>query len=329
MQRTLQIVMIAAVLAAAPCAAQSGRVPAGVTPGIAGETPAAARSSSDQAIDQLNKFGSYDALKARLKQWNKDGKSAAELLAEDKANATALVASLKLQCSITNAILVAVDDTAHTKTYEVACENGVGYFLAQGDRPEASSGFTCFAAEVAREADIAAKRAPAIACGLPENPGAKRAAVSILSRSGKSCTFKDLKWRGQSKTTDFLELTCGEGPGFMVWTPLPGFQAPLRVMACADSETNGVACRLRDNDTVLAKLRAALAPYKISCDAESVRVIGHEAVKRRQVVEYFCPTQQPKGLVAFLPAEGSTEPFEAVDCQAAAKRQAICTLTKQ
>jgi hypothetical protein len=236
---------------------------------------------------------------------------------------------LKLQCTVTNAILVAVDDKANTKTYEVACESGVGYFLAQSDPPGKESGFSCFAAEVAREADIAAKRMPAIGCSLPENPGSKRAIVSILSRSGKLCTFKDLKWRGQSRTTDFLEATCGEGPGFMVWTPLPGSQAPMRVMSCADSEVNGVACRLPDNDTVFTKLRGALAPYKISCDAESVRVIGRETVRRRQVVEYFCPQQQPKGLVAFLPAEGSNEPFEAVDCQAAAKRQAVCTLTKQ
>jgi hypothetical protein len=68
--------------------------------------------------------------------------------------------------------------------------------------------------------------------------------------------------------------------------------------------------------------------HKVSCDAEAVHVIGHEAVKRREVVEYFCPKQQPNGLVAFLPTEGATAPFEVLDCPAAAKRQAVCTLTK-
>ncbi|GAA0587259.1 hypothetical protein [Rhizomicrobium electricum] len=314
----------------APSQAQLGPATSGNpnAPGIAGEAPKGVATISDQAVDQINKFGTYDALKARMKKWNKEGKSAGEILAEDKAKAAALVASFKLQCRVTNAILVAVDDNANTKTYEVACDSGVGYFLVQGGAPGGSSGFTCFAAEAARAVDIAAKREPAIACGLPENPGSKAAAASILSQAGKACTIKDIKWRGQSPTTDFIETACAEGPGFTIWSPLPGSQAPVRIMACPISEMNGVACRLRDNDTALAAAKAALGRYKVSCDAQSVRVIGHETVKRRQVVEYFCPSQQPKGLVAYLPAEGSNEPFEAVDCLAAAKRQAVCTLTK-
>ena len=328
MQRTLLIAIFTAVLVAAPCAAQSVRIPPGVTPGIAGEMPTTASSNPDQAIDQLNKFGNYDALKARLKQWNKEGKTITELLAEDKANAISLVASLKLSCAVTDAVMVAVDDKAHTKTYEVACQNAAGYFLVQSDPPGKPSGFSCFAAEAARQADIAAHREPALTCSLPENAGSKAVAAAILSRAGKSCAIKDLKWSGQSTTTDFLELACQEGSGFVVRSPLPGSQAPLHVDTCIDLARIGFVCKLPGNDTTLATHNAALALHKVSCDAEAVHVIGHEAIKRREVVEYFCPKQQPNGLVAFLPIEGSTAPFEALDCAAAAKRQAICTLTK-
>jgi len=54
-------------------------------------------------------------------------------------------------------------------------------------------------------------------------------------------------------------------------------------------------------------------------------VIGQETTQKRYVVEFACP-QQPHGLVAYIPAPGSTAPFEVVDCAAAARRHAICTL---
>jgi hypothetical protein len=318
MQRSLRVSFFAAVLAAVPCAAQYRPDP----------PPPAIGNDNDVGVNQLSKFGIYDALKARLKQWNKEGKSIAELLAEDKANAMSLVATLKLSCAVTNAVLVAVDDKAHTKTYEVACQNGAGYFLAQSDPPGKPSGFSCFAAEAARQADIAAHREPALTCSLPENAGSKTVAAAILLGAGKSCTIKDFKWRGQSATTDFLELACEEGPGFILRSPLPGSQTPLRIDTCSESSRSGVPCQLAGNDTILATFKDALAQHNVPCDAEAVRVIGHEAVKRRQVVEYFCPKQQPNGLVAFLPTEGSTEPFEVLDCASAAKRQVVCSLNK-
>lgn len=318
MQRNLLLSVFAVVLAAAPCAAQQRFDPP--PPGIGNDR--------DYGVNELSKFGTYDAIKARLKQWNKEGKTIAELLAEDKANAVSLVASSKLSCAMTNAVLIAVDDKAQTKTYEVACQNGAGYFLVQSEPPGKATGFSCFAADAARQADIAAHREPTLNCSLPENGASKPMAAAILQRAGKICAVRDTKWHGQSATTDFLEVACQEGPGFVVRSPLPGSLAPLHVDICLELTHIGFVCKLPGNDPALETLKAALAQHKVPCDAEAARVIGHEAVKRRQVVEYFCPIQQPKGLVAFLPAEGSTEPFEALDCPTAAKRQAICTLNK-
>jgi hypothetical protein len=319
MKRYIPIGLLAVIMTAVPCIAQHAIDPPPPTIG----------NERDLGVNQLKQFGIYDVFKARAKQENKSGKSIEELLAQDKADASALVASMKLQCTVANAVLMAVDASAHTKTFEVACASGAGYFLVQNEQPSAPLGFSCFAAEIARLTDIAAKREPGVACGLPENPGSKPMAETILQRAGKTCVVRDTKWHGQSATTDFLEVACREGPGFVVRSPLPGSQSPLHVDTCVELTRIGFVCTLPGNDPTREILIAALKPFKVSCDAESVRVIGHETVKRRQVVEYFCPKQQPRGLVVFLPAEGSNEPFEAVDCQAAAKRQADCTLTKQ
>lgn len=290
--------------------------------------PPAIGNDRDLGVNQLKQFGTYDVFKVRVKQDNASGKSIEDLLAEDKAEASALVAHQKLQCTVTDAVLVAVDAAAHTKTFEVACADSAGYFLVQSDSPGGASGFTCFAADAARAADLEAKREPGIGCALPANAGVKPMAAAILAKAGKTCAITELKWLGQSSTTDFVELACAEGTGFVLRTPLPGSAAPQRLSTCAESAASGLACRLAANDTTLATLNAALAGHNFACTATAVHVIGREAVKRRRVVEYFCPAQHPNGLVAFLPTEGSSAPFEALDCGAAAKRQVVCILSK-
>jgi hypothetical protein len=283
---------------------------------------------TDPAVLQLMQFGNVDALKQRLKSSNNRGKTISQLLAEDKADATALATSLKPSCTVVNGSLVAEDAAAHTKTYEVACQGGPGYFLVKSDPPGLAVGFTCFAADAARQADIAAHRQPGAGCALPENGTPKAMAASILSRAGKTCAVKDINWRGQNATTDFVEASCEDTVGFVLRLPLPGSQSPVRIDTCSESAAKGLSCRLPGNDTTLVDLNAALAARKVACVAEAVRVIGREVQKRRQVVEYFCPKQKPAGVVAYLPVDGSTEPFEVIDCAAATKRQVICTLTK-
>lgn len=317
---------------AVPCAGQGSTIPYQGT-GTPGQDapPPTVGNDNDIGVNQIQQFGNYDALKRRIKQANPSKKSLAELLAEDKANAVALVAASKLSCTVSDAVLVAEDATAHTKTYEVACENGTGYFLVQSEPPAAPSGFSCFAADAAKQADIAAHRQPAVACGLPANADPKAMAGRILSRAGKICDPRDYKWLGQNSksNTDFLEVACLDGNGYIVRSPLPGSQAPVRIETCIESGRNGLPCRMTESDPVIIAARNALKQHNVPCDAESVHAIGHETIKRRQVVEFFCPAQQPNGLVAFIPAEGSTAPFETLDCKAAKQHQAVCTLTKQ
>ncbi len=315
---TVLVSLIVFAAIAVPCVAQSR---SDVKPSTAG-------SDVDPGMNEFLRFGSYDALKRRIKEANPGNKSLAELLAEDKTDAAALVASQKLSCTVSNAVLIAVDEKAHTKTYEVSCQGGPGYFLVQSEPPAKPEGFTCFAADAARKADIAAHRTPGVGCGLPENPGVKELATSILKSAGKVCMVKDVLWRGQSATTDFTEAACTDGTGYVIRSPLPGSQAPVRISTCIESGQAGLACRLSESDPLIIASRNALKQHNVACDADQVHVIGHETIKKRQVVEFSCPKQQPKGLVAFIPLDGSMAPFEALDCVQAAQRRAICTLNK-
>jgi len=74
--------------------------------------------------------------------------------------------------------------------------------------------------------------------------------------------------------------------------------------------------------------RDALAANGIKCESTKSRVIGQENIRKRYVVEFACP-EQPKGLVAFIPVEGNTNPFETIDCSTAVSRHILCEYTSQ
>ena len=293
--------------------------------------------SESAATDQITKFGNYDTVAKRLSKQDKArGKTVADLLAQDKADATSLVKSLQLSCNVTNAILVTegteTEDgaTVNTRTFEVSCSTGIGYFLVS-KQPGKPVGFTCFGADATRAADVAAGRKPNVVCGLPENSDMKAMASAILKSSGRSCPVRDYRWIGQSakSSTDYTEIACSDH-GFIVASPLPGSTATLKVVACRDAYLQGIPCKLSDNGAPVATMqtfRDALAQHQVTCTATDSRLVGKESIKQRHIVEFQCP-EHPKGLVAYIPLEGNTAPFETVDCAAAAKRGIKCTLTK-
>jgi hypothetical protein len=247
----------------------------------------------------------------------------------------ALTKSINLSCSPTDAMPVAQGpavvngQTVQTKTYEVSCSNGMGYYLTS-QAPVPPSGFSCFAAEAARAADVAHGRAATPICSLPENSDTKAMASAVLGRLGETCQATGVRWIGQSlKThTEYTEIACSDGKGYVLASATVGSAAAPTAQSCADSQKRGIDCKLTNSGPpplTIQTFKDALAQHNISCEATNVRVIGQETVQKRHVVEFECP-QHPKGLVAFIPLDGDTAPFEAMDCAAAAKLHVMCKL---
>ena len=326
------IIVFAAVFAGAcfvePSVAQmpsSG--PFGPPPSTSSTSP---DSTPNSTLDTINK----ELLK---KKREKLGLKAEQLQAQDKADVTSLVNSVQFPCEVTNAQLLlegseTIDgNTVKTKTYEAACGNGLGYFIVQREQPGRPSGFTCFAADATNDADVKAHRAPDMVCTLPENLDMKAMATTVLLGKGKSCPVRDIKWIGQSakSNTDYTEIACGDGNGFILASPLPGSTANPQLVKCHDAAMQGIPCKLSDNGSQILTVQTfkdALAQHQVACDASDVRVIGKEIAKQRHVVEFQC-TQHPEGLVAYIPLDGNTAPFETLDCAAAVKRGVACKLT--
>jgi hypothetical protein len=292
--------------------------------------------------EEFNKLQDYVDLSKRLSDKDKaKGKTLEQLLAEDKAAAAALAATMIPSCQTSEAILAtegsmtADGKTVDVKTYEVACANGMGYFLVSQE-PNPPYAISCFAAEATGKADVAAGRKPGAVCKLQPNADTNAMAAALLQHAGVTCTARDHRWVGQSSIahTEYDEVACADNSGYIMAVALPGSGAPVRVSTCHDAALKGLPCKLSDNGTPILTVKTfkdALDKHNVACDAgddKTIRVMGQENKLKRYVVEFKC-AQRPAGTVAYIPLEGNQAPFEVLDCAAAAKRQNICTLNKK
>ncbi len=249
-----------------------------------------------------------------------------------------LISALQLSCELSDAALVGRGNvktdgkTIEVKAYEVACSNRMGYILvSQGSqRPTATS---CFAADAQHTAGAAKGENSDLYCQLALNKDAKAMAASLMTTAGTTCAVSDVRWFGQSASsqTDYSEVACADGAGFLLKIPQTGPSASISVMSCREAAKQGLNCRLTDGGPVsvpvtMQTFRDALKQNDVKCEPVHMRMIGRESVAKRYVVEVQCQ-DQPNGLVAFIPAAGNTGKFETLDCGAAIERQIRCELT--
>ena len=288
--------------------------------------------------EQFNQLKDYvDQAKRLTKDQRVKGKTEADLKAEDKENAAVLVKNLAVPCEVSDAMLVAQGSATvggkpvQTRSYETACTNGMGYFLvSQEPKPYAVS---CFAAEAKTKADAAAGMAGGAMCKLPPNADSKAMAAAILSRAGKTCNVTQVGWIGQnaSTNTEYNEAVCADGTGYVLASALPGSANPPRVTDCHTSAMQGIICKLAHVEgapiVTIQTFKDAIAKRGVSCGASNVRVIGQQNISKRYVAEFQC-SEHPEGLIAYIPLEGNSAPFETIDCATAVKRGLKCTLTQ-
>ena len=255
--------------------------------------------------------------------------------AKAKEQSAKLLAALRLSCEISAAQLVVngsrrIDgkDTP-VRVFEVACTQGLGYLLeTQGAATPVA--ISCLTAEEARAADVAKGREPGFFCKLPENLDVNAAVAALIaSGAGAQCTVQRLQWLGHSDSahSEYSEVVCEGGKGYVLSTALPGSQAKTTVMSCADAAREGVRCRLTDSgpaetEVSLDTLKEALGQH-LSCKIDPIRLVGQEEHLKRYVVEYHC-ADKPAAGIAFVPLPGNTNPYESIDCSAGALRGIAC-----
>jgi hypothetical protein len=260
--------------------------------------------------------------------------------AKAKAQSLPLLQALQISCEVSDAKLVIAGTSRpasggkelETRVYEVACTGNLGYLLERVGK-EMPIGISCLSAEEARAADVAKGREPGFFCKLPDNTNVYAMVTSmILAGVGAQCEVGTLQLYGRSESThsEYSEVACKDGNGFLLRVAQPGSQAKTVVMSCAEAAKQGIKCRLTDPGPVevpvtLQTFKEALAQNGVKCDIAQIRLIGQEDHLKRYVVEYMCANQAASA-IAFIPLAGNSNPYESLDCATAhSNRDVACT----
>jgi hypothetical protein len=259
---------------------------------------------------------------------------------------TAMLKALQISCQLTDAQHIAAGKaTADGKPvdiglYEVACADGMGYLLTLRDLSTAS-GISCLAASATQSSDTPDPGKVDLKCRLPANQSVGEMATTVMRNAGTTCAARKVKWLGESAQPklDYTEVACSDDRGFVLRTPTPGSAGNIDVLSCQDAASHGAKCQLSASGPAVVPaapapesqarptlqwFKEALSRNGVACDVKKARIVGRESIKRRYIVEYQCP-QQPHGVVAYVPSDGDTvNPFEWIDCDAAAARKLSC-----
>ena len=326
---------------------------AGVALAVLYSTAADAQKSSLGSQDNGGLNGSLSRSDLEKLNGAQDKHSKSSAPAAAKEQSAGLLAALALPCEISDAQQV-VSGTRRidgketpVKVFEVACSQAVGYLLETQCTTAPPVAISCLSAEEARAADVAKGKQPGFFCKLPENRDVYAFVSSLIAATavGAQCTVQQLQTLGRSESShsEYSEVACKDGKGYVLRTALPGSTTPAKAVAttCSDSARQGIRCHLTDSgpttsatdttdtsDVSLSTLEAALAQHEGSCKVDKFRVIGQEDHLKRWVVEYRCAGPSAgAGRIAFVPLPGNTNPYESIDCAAGALRGIACLNT--
>jgi hypothetical protein len=265
---------------------------------------------------------------------------------------TVMLKALQIPCQLTDARHIAAGKSmtegkpADIGLYEAACANGMGYLLTMRDLSSAS-GISCLAASATQSNNPPDPDKVDLKCRLPANENLGGMATTVMRTAGTNCTASKVKWLGESADPklDYTEVACDDARGLVLRTPTPGSVGIIDVISCKDAAAHGAKCQLTADGSAAAAaptaapasaaqtrpplqwFKDALTKNGVTCDVKKARIMGRESIKRRYIVEYQCP-QQPQGVVAYVPSEADTvNPFEWIDCSAAASRNLTCQFT--
>ena len=315
----------------------------GTQPGSVGMPSAGTRDMGRSEVqDESDRIYREQLLHRRVAQDSKQSRATTMQESSDAAKALQLSCDVKDAGFIGQAHATVNGRSVNAKTYEIACGNGMGYFVVWQD-PELPVAYSCLQAEGQRAAAAAKGQQYDGVCELPANRDLNAMATRLLASGGATCGVTKLAWFGKDEKggAEFTEVVCSDGKGYVLATSLPGFIWKAQAQTCSEAAARGMACQMTtvavatagpataaaDDDHPTAEaLKAALAQHGVACTVADLRLIGREKMRRRHVVEFQCP-EQPKGLVAFIPLGANVAKFETLDCVASTKAGIACKLT--
>lgn len=249
-----------------------------------------------------------------------EGETATECTLPANKNRAALIAPLahaaNISCRVDNGLHLGLSSDGKNR-YEVGCDGSDGYWI-DVDSAGTASKISCLT--------VTASNAECRYTTPEEQTATLRERFS--GPNAPACTVEQGRGAGATPTSEFFEVKCAGGAGYMFRANLAGeFQ---QAYTCEQAVSIAGGCKLTDMSGALATVSerrmGQLAAAGVTCTSTAEIKIGQERGEGgREVVEFTC-SESPVGLVGYLPLQGNDD-VAVQDCLSATARGVICQAT--
>jgi hypothetical protein len=249
--------------------------------------------------------------------------AAASASAKD-ADVTQVIADAHIPCTVTAQRAAgegALADGTQVKSYEVACQEGLGYIvLAKQKAGAAPITYDCLAAS---EPGKDGKPNP-MACKLPANAHPADGLNPVLQKAGADCTVDKGRWLGATKEQTIYEALCKNGQDLLLLSPLvAGGPAPV-VDTCLSLESGGggsLKCSLSTPAEQLALVDPLVASSNKACSVKDKRYVLSTNT------DYYYEVACADGKGFMMKVDKTGKVGQTVDCAQASYIGGGCTMT--
>ena len=239
------------------------------------------------------------------------------------AETAALVATAHAPCTVTASRLIGegtMADKTQVKSYEVACQEGLGYIINAKLKPAGTPiFFDCLLAD--RPGPDG--KPPSTACKLPANANPTAALQPLIDKTGRHCPIDKARAIGSSPDQNYYELACKDGEGMVLVTPVrAGGEAPTADSCLSVADGGALKCTLTTTEQQLAVVDQLAAASGKACTIKNRRFVG--AMTSGEIY-YEVACADGKGYM--LAADASGKLSQTVNCTDATGIGGGCTLT--
>jgi len=247
-----------------------------------------------------------------------------EQIEKGAKTAPAVVQASGLQCAIANAAFISEgmgkspDDPkgkdVKITSYEVSCQQGMGYVLQD---------YAGLPLKIYDCVSLADTPSP---CRLPENRDPKAMIGTLVKAAGKTCTVAQERPLGATRAGDrFFEVSCAEGPGYIIKAASPLSTTPPLAEDCARQIGTNLECKYTTKEQIQAALNAKLQAL-VQASGKTCTISGSREVGADSSGMVYYEVACGPGVGYMLGAKND-QFVRAISCANAAGLGGGCTLT--
>jgi hypothetical protein len=187
-----------------------------------------------------------------------------------------LVSQGGLDCQVSNARKIGVDDKTQSTFYELACKGAEGFVFGE---PAKKSKYPMVIYSCLEAATSKSAIKFGATCRLPENADPKAGIAALIASGHPGCAMTDARGVGHTDASTVLEVACQGGAGYVVEASYPLSPAkPAKFTPCAGIRPDmHTQCALTDAAAATAWVTSLPARAGKSCTVTNHRYVGFGA----------------------------------------------------